>query len=51
MNGVDKGVLMQLAIIVEVAGYKGFGFTRHAGELGSWAYSRITWKYDDESFG
>jgi len=51
MNGVNKGVLMQLAILVQVASYKGSEFTRHAGELGSWTYSRITWKYDDESFG
>jgi hypothetical protein len=49
MNAFDEGIRAQLAILVAVASCKGSEFTRVAGELGCWAYSRITRKYDDES--
>jgi hypothetical protein len=47
---MDEGIRTQLAVLVAVASCKGSEFTRHvAGELGSWAYSKITSKYEDES--
>jgi hypothetical protein len=49
MNAFDEGIHAQLAILVAVASCKGSEFTRVAGELGCWAYSRITRKYEDES--
>jgi len=49
MNAFDEGIREQLAILVVVASYKGSEFTRHADELGSWAYSGITRKYEYES--
>ena len=50
MNAFDEGIRAQLAILVAVASCKGSEFTRHvAGELGSWAYSKITSKHEDES--
>jgi hypothetical protein len=49
MNASDEGIRAQLAILVAVAICKGSEFTRVAGELVCWAYSRITRKYEDES--
>jgi hypothetical protein len=49
MNAFDEGIRAQLVILVAVASYKGSEFNRVEGELGSWAYSRITRKYEDES--
>jgi hypothetical protein len=46
---MDEGIRTQLAILVAIASCKGSEFTRVAGELGYWAYSRITRKYEDES--
>jgi len=46
---MDEGIRTQLAILVAIASCKGSEFTRVAGELDCWAYSRITRKYEDES--
>ena len=49
MNAFDEGIRAKLSIFVADESCKNTEPTRMVGELGSWAYSRITGKFDYES--